>query len=172
MRSHRTYLPSPVSKSFPQRGIRPAAPRPPFPQLQEPCGISLSPLTDSNRRPPPYHVFLAATGRNRRQRFAPFWALWAALPFATDCHQLRPLGSINAPSLWPRPRRWALIHGLDEACPLAAGPASRPAAEAQSVDLGCQLGEHDLPAAGLFVDSPTYRRRSAVERQLGRLRHR
>jgi hypothetical protein len=30
-----------------------------------------SPLTDSNRRPPPYHGTLAATGRNPRQRFSP-----------------------------------------------------------------------------------------------------
>src|SRR5205823_459243 len=28
-----------------------------------------SPLTDSNRRPPPYHALLSATGRNPRQRF-------------------------------------------------------------------------------------------------------
>src|SRR5262249_15227340 len=31
---------------------------------------SLSPLTDSNRRPPPYHQSSAATGRNPRQRFS------------------------------------------------------------------------------------------------------
>src|SRR6266545_767936 len=30
-----------------------------------------SPLTDSNRRPPPYHGIPAATGRNPRQRFSP-----------------------------------------------------------------------------------------------------
>jgi hypothetical protein len=35
-------------------------------------GFSLwqSPLTDSNRRPPPYHGTTQATGRNRRQRFS------------------------------------------------------------------------------------------------------
>src|ERR687896_144507 len=32
--------------------------------------LCLSPLTDSNRRPPPYHGTTQATGRNRRQRFS------------------------------------------------------------------------------------------------------
>jgi hypothetical protein len=32
-------------------------------------GFRESPLPDSNRRPPPYHVLLTATGRNPRQRF-------------------------------------------------------------------------------------------------------
>ena len=101
MRSHRTYLPSPVSKSFPQRGIRPAAPRPPFLQLQEPCGISLSPLTDSNRRPPPHHQVQAATNGNPPQRIRLVTAGSGRCAFATDCHWLRPLGSTNAP-FWRR----------------------------------------------------------------------
>src|SRR5687767_7590880 len=58
----------------------------------------VSPLTDSNRRPPPYHVIQSATGRNRWQRFWLVRAVFAAFPFATGCHWLRPLGSINAPS--------------------------------------------------------------------------
>jgi hypothetical protein len=33
-------------------------------------GFSSSPLTDSNRRPPPYHGTTQATGRNPRQRFS------------------------------------------------------------------------------------------------------
>ena len=41
----------------------------------------------------------AATGRNPRQRFSPIWAVFAAAPFASGCHRLRPLGSINAPSV-------------------------------------------------------------------------
>jgi hypothetical protein len=44
-----------VSISFPQRASRPTAPRPPIPRPQQPRGIRPSPLTDSNRRPPPYH---------------------------------------------------------------------------------------------------------------------
>jgi hypothetical protein len=35
------------------------------------AGILQSPLTDSNRRPPPYHGLDAASGRNPRQRFSP-----------------------------------------------------------------------------------------------------
>ncbi len=35
-----------------------------------------------------------ATHGNRFRLFRPFFA---AMPFATGCHQLRPLGSINAP---------------------------------------------------------------------------
>ena len=56
-----------------------------------------SPLTDSNRRPPPYHGTTQATGRNPRQRFSLVWAVLEAVPFASDCHGLRPLGSIKAP---------------------------------------------------------------------------
>jgi hypothetical protein len=33
------------------------------------CWPFKSPLTDSNRRPPPYHALQSATGRNPRQRF-------------------------------------------------------------------------------------------------------
>jgi hypothetical protein len=40
-----------------------------------------------------------ATGRNPRQRFSPVWAVLEAVPFAGDCHGLRPLGSIKAPRL-------------------------------------------------------------------------
>src|SRR5829696_4472426 len=60
-------------------------------------GLLQSPLTDSNRRPPPYHGTSLATRRNPRQRFSLVWALLGALPFATSCHDLRPLGSIKAP---------------------------------------------------------------------------
>jgi hypothetical protein len=55
-----------------------------------------SPLTDSNRRPPPYH--LAATSRNPRQRFWLVRAASAPIRFATDCHRLQPRGSIKAAS--------------------------------------------------------------------------
>jgi hypothetical protein len=61
--------------------------------------FSKSPLTDSNRRPPPYHFGNAATGRNRRQRFSPVFAASVPSRFATDCHRLQPRGSIKAPSL-------------------------------------------------------------------------
>jgi hypothetical protein len=48
----------------------------------------------------PYHGTSQATGRNPRQRFALVRAVFAAVPFATHCDQLRPLGSIKAhPSL-------------------------------------------------------------------------
>src|SRR5687768_17336753 len=60
-----------------------------------------SPLTDSNRRPPPYHQGSAATGRNPRQRFWLVSAVFGVFRFATGCQWLRPLGSINAPYRWP-----------------------------------------------------------------------
>src|SRR6266581_339051 len=57
-----------------------------------------SPLTDSNRRPPPYHGTSQATGRNLRQRFWLVSAASATPRFADDCHRLQPRGSIKAPS--------------------------------------------------------------------------
>ncbi len=57
-----------------------------------------SPLTDSNRRPPPYHGSSWATGGNPRQRFSPVSAISDVARFATDCHRLQPQGSIKAPS--------------------------------------------------------------------------
>ena len=57
-----------------------------------------SPLTDSNRRPPPYHADPAATRRSPRQRFWLVSAVMEAAGFATGCHGLRPRGSIKAPS--------------------------------------------------------------------------
>jgi hypothetical protein len=62
------------------------------------CWPFKSPLTDSNRRPPPYHVLPSATGRNPRQRFWLVLAASAPIRFATDCHRLQPRGSIKAPS--------------------------------------------------------------------------
>jgi hypothetical protein len=61
------------------------------------AGLFSSPLTDANRRPPPYHGTTQATGRNPRQRFSLGWAVLEAVPFASDCHGLRPLGSTKAP---------------------------------------------------------------------------
>src|SRR6266511_5731929 len=56
-------------------------------------GLLQSPLTDSNRRPPPYHFGVSATGRNPRQRI---WRGSAVSPpCTTGCHRLRPLGSIK-----------------------------------------------------------------------------
>src|SRR5581483_3989344 len=57
-----------------------------------------SPLTDSNRRPPPYHILVHATNGNRWQRFWLVWAVFRPDRFATGCHWLPPLCSINAPS--------------------------------------------------------------------------
>ena len=56
-----------------------------------------SPLTDSNRRPPPYHGTSRATGGNPRQRFALVFAVSGAAAFAAVCHWLQPRGSIKAP---------------------------------------------------------------------------
>src|SRR5206468_6844938 len=57
-----------------------------------------SPLTDSNRRPPPYHGTSQATGGNRSQRFSLVSAALVTPRFAHDCHRLQPRGSIKAPS--------------------------------------------------------------------------
>jgi hypothetical protein len=65
-------------------------------------GFCASPLTDSNRRPPPYHAPRSATGRNRWQWFWLVEAVFGAFPFATGCHWLRPLCSITAPSSAPQ----------------------------------------------------------------------
>ena len=59
--------------------------------------FSRSPLTDSNRRPPPYHALLSATGRNLRQPFSLGLAVSAPAAFATACYRLQPRGSIKAP---------------------------------------------------------------------------
>jgi hypothetical protein len=58
-----------------------------------------SPLSDSNRRPPPYHAVVAVTGGNSPQRFALVLALSGRERFAAVCHRLQPRGSIKAPSL-------------------------------------------------------------------------
>jgi hypothetical protein len=60
--------------------------------------VERSPLTDSNRRPPPYHALLSATGRKPRQRFWRVSAVFERMRFATGCHRLQPRGSIKAPS--------------------------------------------------------------------------
>jgi hypothetical protein len=57
-----------------------------------------SPLTDSNRRPPPYHLTPAATSCNARQQIWLVSAVSRPARFAGACHWLRLLGSINAPS--------------------------------------------------------------------------
>jgi hypothetical protein len=52
---------------------------------------------------PPHHALGLATSRNPRQRFWLIRAILGPSQFATSCHQLRPLGSINAPSLTLHP---------------------------------------------------------------------
>ena len=73
------------------------------------AGPLQSPLTDSNRRPPPYHPSPVATGCNLRQRFPRVFASFGRGQFATDCHCLQPRGYIRAPSFvirrCNRPRR-------------------------------------------------------------------
>jgi hypothetical protein len=82
-----------IKGSIPTASCRPRK----FSRTEKPCcaGLLQSPLTDSNRRPPPYHT--QATGRNPRQRFSPVSAVFGAAPFASGCHRLQPRGSIKAP---------------------------------------------------------------------------
>jgi hypothetical protein len=87
-----------------------------------------SPLTDSNHRPPPYHFGVSATGGNRRQRFWLDSAVSGVFRFATGCHWLRPLGSINAPysprrSVWTAVRIVAEPEALAEAIGRRYGPS-------------------------------------------------
>src|SRR5439155_5860086 len=58
-----------------------------------------SPLTDSNRRPPSYHALRDGCRGLPSVAVRPFSAVFERVPFATGCHRLRPLGSINAPSI-------------------------------------------------------------------------
>src|SRR5436189_5915421 len=61
-------------------------------QKEQPFAASswfqVSPLTDSNRRPPPYHGTSHATGGSRWQRIWPVSAASATCRFADDCHRL------------------------------------------------------------------------------------
>src|SRR5215207_4240813 len=65
-------------------------------------------LAGNRRRPRPYHGTTQATGRNPRQQFSLVWAVLEAVPFASDCHWLRLLGSIKG-STFVVPR--ALLSG-------------------------------------------------------------
>src|SRR6266568_77915 len=62
------------------------------------CTDSSSPLTDSNRRPPPYHAIQTATGGSRWQRFVASSSRFRASGHPNLCHPLRPLCSITVPS--------------------------------------------------------------------------
>jgi hypothetical protein len=57
-----------------------------------------SPLTDSNRRPPPYHAIPTATAGSRWQRFGASSSDFSACCEVNLCHRLRPLCSIPVPS--------------------------------------------------------------------------
>jgi hypothetical protein len=76
-----------------------------------------SPLTDSNRRPPPYHAIVAATGRNRRQRFSLDSAVFGRGPFASGLPPVATTGlhkgSILCCLYWLRQRdRRTELHAL------------------------------------------------------------
>jgi hypothetical protein len=96
-----------------------------------------SPLTDSNRRPPPYHIAVSATGRNPRQRFWLVSALFSLGAFATVCRWLRPLGSTNAPS--SKRVREALFEGRALAAAPSGGVSEAPAEAHEQ-----RLADHDF----------------------------
>jgi hypothetical protein len=58
-------------------------------------GFSASPLTDSNRRPPPYHADPVATGRNPRQRVG----LLRGLSRSSACHPVATACVRSAPKM-------------------------------------------------------------------------
>src|SRR5437773_4799756 len=57
-----------------------------------------SPLTDSNRRPPPYHAIKTATGGSQWKRFRASSGQFPVFVEPNLCHRLRPLCSITVPS--------------------------------------------------------------------------
>jgi hypothetical protein len=65
-----------------------------------------SPLTDSNRRPPPYHAIQTAAGGNRAQPFRPSSSRFGGSGGPNVCHRLRPLCSIPVPSQSARNARF------------------------------------------------------------------
>jgi hypothetical protein len=62
------------------------------------AGLLQSPLTDSNRRPPPYHAIQTATGGSQWQRFGASSSHFPAFRVPNVCHRLRPLCSITVAS--------------------------------------------------------------------------
>src|SRR6266508_5892935 len=62
------------------------------------AGLLESPLTDSNRRPPPYHAIQTATGGSRWQGFVASSSRFRTSGHPNLCHPLRPLCSITVPS--------------------------------------------------------------------------
>jgi hypothetical protein len=61
-------------------------------------GFYRSPLTDSNRRPPPYHAIQTATGGSQWQRFGARSSHFRPFGEPNVCQRLRPLCSITVPS--------------------------------------------------------------------------
>src|SRR5205823_5061290 len=82
-------------------------------------GVSRSPLTDSNRRPPPYHGSSEATGGSRWQRIWLAFAVHGSSRFAGGCHRLQPPGSIKAPS-------FVVGFGYIRGSPAGVSPSLRP----------------------------------------------
>jgi hypothetical protein len=113
---------------------RSRAVRSPKPERSHPTynipGASLRVAEDARSVPPreallhqiPLSVTSAAASRNQRQRFSPGFARSFAVAFATDCHRLRPLGSIEAP--YAR-RRLAPAPRLARRHPLSSGSSAR-----------------------------------------------
>ena len=83
LKLHKGSIPTARCRSCKFRGTK----KPQFPRLLQ------SPLTDSSRRPPPYHGLFPAIGRKRRQRFWLVLAAFAPMPFAGCCHRLPRRGS-------------------------------------------------------------------------------
>jgi hypothetical protein len=61
------------------------------------AGLLQSPLPDSNRETPPYHVGPAANGGDPARRFRPIFARSRRAGLATTCIPLQPLCSTSAP---------------------------------------------------------------------------
>jgi hypothetical protein len=88
-----------VPKPVPKQSIRAEAKQRQTTEVGGLQPLRKSPLTDSNRRPPPYHALVAPSGRNPRQGFWLDFPAFAPQRFATGCHRLQTGGSIRAPYL-------------------------------------------------------------------------
>jgi hypothetical protein len=102
----------------------------------------------------------AATGRNPRQRFSPISAVFGAAPFATTCHRLRPLGSINAPYASRNPWLEAASHRLCEGSWLVGLDSRAMGAELECLsacvlELGAHVRRDEVAALDSLEAMPT-----------------
>jgi hypothetical protein len=127
-----------------------------------------SPLTDSSRRPPPYHALRSGCGGLPPVADRPISAGFGPAPFATGCHRLRPLGSINAPYLlaellwehvFPAPTSTCLRHepfAVERGSTRRSAMTPSTSSRTPSIVTAPQRRQNDARASGTLTaeDSP------------------